>query len=257
MKGKILGEGAISGSDGKRYTYQNSDVANLGERNPKQLTGCEVDFEVDGEGKAKAIYITNQPFGIDAKNLVSTELPSIKLKAFIALGLHVAGCIFMLIPVVGVFFGCIFGLASIILMLLMVLGIRNTSGSKSILLNWILMKCIAVVGWIILAISVGGAVMGMIFSGFGGGGSIGTLGIIGCVFGVIIALSAFYFMWQFYKELAFITNEQMFLYAFYCYLAGAITMVIFIGFLFYIAGFVLYVIAWVQTKELQKSYNAG
>ena len=55
MKGKILGAGAISGEDGVRYYYDESELKNLKEG--QKCEGCEVDFDIKN-GKAVGVYIT-------------------------------------------------------------------------------------------------------------------------------------------------------------------------------------------------------
>ena len=76
MKGKILGAGAISGDDGNRYYYDESELKNLKEN--QKLDGAEVDFEVK-DGKAVGVYITKSTssfggFG-SSGGIASTNLP--------------------------------------------------------------------------------------------------------------------------------------------------------------------------------------
>ena len=106
MTGKILGAGAISGADGKRYYYDDGEIKNAKEG--QKLDGCEVDFDIKDE-KAIRIYITKSTFNVNdaTQNLLSTDLQSIKLKAFIMMGCAVL----MIIPILGF----IFGLAALVL----------------------------------------------------------------------------------------------------------------------------------------------
>ena len=74
MQGKILADGIIKGEDGKRYTYQPSDIKGCDSPPPAQ---SEVDFEVKN-GKAVDIIITNQPFDFDIGALLKRLKPSPK-----------------------------------------------------------------------------------------------------------------------------------------------------------------------------------
>lgn len=64
MRGKVLGIGLISGDDGNRYSFEPSDISNLGKRTLEGLTGCEVDFQVN-EGKANNIFIVKGNGSLD------------------------------------------------------------------------------------------------------------------------------------------------------------------------------------------------
>ena len=92
MKGKILGIGMISGDDGNRYNFEISDIANLNNRNPDSLAGCEVDFEIN-EKAAKNIFITGG--GINVANLqgqfMASDTQGIRFKFLLAMGLYFGG----------------------------------------------------------------------------------------------------------------------------------------------------------------------
>lgn len=68
MQGKILGLGAISGNDGKRYEFAQEDIINLENRNINKLSGLEVDFETDGN-EAKNIYIIKSKINLNSIDL--------------------------------------------------------------------------------------------------------------------------------------------------------------------------------------------
>lgn len=77
MKGKILGAGAISGEDGKRYYYDESELKNT--KSGQKLDGCEVDFDIKNN-KAVEIYITkgsgfSADFGKVGYSLENVNLP--------------------------------------------------------------------------------------------------------------------------------------------------------------------------------------
>lgn len=83
MKGKILGAGAISGEDGVRYYYEEKELKNLKEG--QKFEGCEVDFDIK-DGKAVGVYIVkgggfNADFGKVGAN-VSASLKNANLPSF-------------------------------------------------------------------------------------------------------------------------------------------------------------------------------
>lgn len=244
MQGKILGDGVISGSDGNRYTYKPSELKNA--KDTGYLVGSEVDFEIK-DGKASEVYITKKAFNIDGK-LLGDDLPSIKLKAYIA----IACSLLTFIP----FLGVIFAIAAIILNIILVVSISKSSNSTTLLKNFILSIVAVAVGLTIVLFSVGGSMFSLFLSGAKNTDFLSNMGFVGITFGIIIALSWLYFSYQFYKELSFVTNEPFFLYAFYARLVGGLTIVVFVGFLFLLLDFVLEVIAWLRTKEIRQSKSA-
>ncbi len=115
MKGEVLGfnsaagKGAISGSDGKRYSFRNSDV----QSSSPLMAGSKVDFEVSERGAAIEIYAqpnVYQPYGNVPKSKVAAALFAFFFGSFGAhkfyLGYTTEGIIMLVI-----FFGGIFLLA--------------------------------------------------------------------------------------------------------------------------------------------------
>ena len=249
MKGKILGAGAISAEDGGRYYYDEGEIKNL--KSGQKLEGCEVDFDIK-DGKAIDIYIIKQAFNVNdaTKNLLSTDLQSIKLKAFIMMGC----CVLMIIPILGI----IFGLAALVLYVLVVLGLHKASQSTTLLKNWILSMAVYFLGAIIIFASAGSGILsiGALMGGYSAFSGLGIMAIFGATLGFLVALSSWYFSYLYYKEVAYITNEPFFMYYFWCALAGTITLVIFIGGIVLLVAFVLWIIAWVKAQELRQSYSA-
>lgn len=257
MKGKILGAGAISGEDGVRYYYDDDEIKNL--KNGQKIDGCEVDFDIK-DGKAVSIYITKTSFNVDTQKLFSNDLASIKLKAYITIGLFVLAGFFAIIPFINVVLTPLFAIAVIVLLFLVVLGLHRASQSTTLLKNWLISFGVYILGGIFIGISfvIGGAsmlgaMMGgakAMFAGFGVGA------ILLFVLGFLIMLSSWYFTYLYYKEVAHITNEPFFMYYFWCALIGSATTFIFIGGLILIAAAVLWIMAWVKAQELRKSYSA-
>ncbi len=118
MKGQVLdfdlqkGEGAITGEDGNRYIFTNSD---WNEKNIQPKKGLKVDFETE-ENKAKNIYvdthtaITNEKSKIVA-GLLALFLGVLGIHKFY-LGCNKEGIIMLLIWFFGLF---LFGIPSIII----------------------------------------------------------------------------------------------------------------------------------------------
>ena len=278
MQGKILADGLISGNDGKRYTYSAGDLKNAQGKSLNAIIGSEVDFEVaqsadaqggganadsgasgaDGaNGKARDIYITKQAFDIQHK-LFDGDLQSVKFKVYAAAGL----CVLGLIPIVGWFFL----LLAVILLVLVVISVNKGSQSTTLLKNFILSLIIPFVGGIIIAVVGSISLFGNVFS-TASSGSIGVanlifggIGILGVIVGVVVALSCWVFMYRYYKELSYITNDKLFFYAFVCRFIGCflsfIPLIGVVGKLFFLADLILEAIAWFRVKEIRKSYSA-
>lgn len=241
MKGKILTDGVISGDDGNRYTYESNELKN----NSSVSAGSEVDFQIKG-GKAVDIYVTKQAFSVD-KAFLSKDLQGIKFKVFVMFGCYLLA----VIPFIGV----IFGLAGIVLYVLVVLALKEASQSTSLLKNWILSMMVVFFGAIIITISGGGIILSFSSNSSGLNG-LGIGAIAGLLLGFLIVASSFYYAYLYYKELAHITNEPFFMYYFWCYSIGALTTLIYIGLLLLLVAAVLWIIAWIRVKELRKSYSA-
>lgn len=261
MQGKILAEGLISGEDGHRYTFTASDLKNAQGKSGDVLVGCEVDFE-GKDDKAIEIYITKQAFNADdlKQKLFSSDLEGIKLKAYAM----IACSLLSFIP----FVGFLFTIAAFVLAILITIALQKTSQSTTLLKNFILMIVVAIIGFLIFMFAgfVGfGVTYFAMFAPAAGGipesvneGLINALGVsvIGIITFLLICIACCIFLYRYYKELAYITNEPFFMYSFWCVIIGTLTMFIFIGFFIEIVGLVLYVLAWVRTKEIRKSYSA-
>lgn len=255
MKGKILGHGTISGDDGARYSYDIADLKNLGSRNPMRLDGAEVDFEIQ-DGKAANIFITKgggasvsdltAGMGMDAAD---PGVRKVKLFAIIALA---CGC-FAWIPIIGILFLIAFVVCNIIAYL----GVRNISQSPTLIKNFIISLVLELGAGLVAAIGTAGAWLGIL--GIGSSSSVGLIGtsVIFVVAAVLISLAGFIFYLSFMRELAFLTEQKMFLWAYYLTLLGVLTSFVYIGLLFIIAAFVMEIIAWLKVQNIRQAPQPG
>ena len=253
MQGKILADGLIGGNDGNRYTYTASDLKNAQGKSINAIIGSEVDF-VGKDGKASEIYITKQAFDLQHR-LFDGDLQSVKFKVYAA-----AGCYLLFwIPFVNI----VAILLAIVLQFLVIMSVNKGSKSTTLLKNYIIALLIPFVGGIVIAISFSVGIGGNVLSLYSSGGNISTanyifsvLGMFGVIFGILVALSWWFFMYRYYKELTHITNDKLFFYAFVCRVVGYLTLFFFIGYFFLLADLVLEVVAWFRVKEIRKSYSA-
>ena len=252
MQGKILADGLIGGNDGNRYTYTASDLKNAQGKSINAIIGSEVDF-VGKDGKASEIYITKQAFDLQHR-LFDGDLQSVKFKVYAA-----AGCYLLFwIPFVNI----VAILLAIVLQFLVIMSVNKGSKSTTLLKNYIIALLIPFVGGIIITISLLGTVGGNVYYSYSGGGIgdinyiISGIGVFGVIFGILVALSWWFFMYRYYKELTYITNDKLFFYAFVCRVVGYLTLLFFIGYFFLLADLVLEVVAWFHVKEIRKSYSA-
>lgn len=249
MQGKILADGLIGGNDGNRYTYTASDLKNAQGKSINAIIGSEVDF-VGKDGKASEIYITKQAFDLQHR-LFDGDLQSVKFKVYAA-----AGCYLLFwIPFVNI----VAILLAIVLQFLVIMSVNKGSQSTTLLKNYIIALLIPFVGGIIITISLlvigGGNVYHLYLSG-GTGNIISGIGAFGIIFGILVALSWWFFLYRYYKELTHITNDKFFFYAFVCRVVGYLTLLFFIGYFFLLADVILEVVAWFRVKEIRKSYSA-
>lgn len=251
MKGKVLGLGVISGDDGKRYSFEVSDIKNLKDRNPESLENCEVDFEAI-EGMAKEIFIIQSNNSIDIGNIknkiIAGDVQGIRLKLLVAIGLSVTGAILGLIPVVGWFFEFLFGVIALTLWIMAVVALKRASNSQTLLRNFLIALFIGIVSFVI-AIFSGVALMAAMLESSGG-----IVAIIILVAGVIGELVFGFF---FIREFSFIIQQKYILWSFYISIVATIIAVIpFVGWviaiLMYISALVLAVLAFLHFNAIRK-----
>lgn len=240
MKGSILTKGVISADDGNRYSYEIADFKD--ERTPQN--GDEVDFIIE-DGKAKEIYIVKQKFSNMSMINTGTDVGKVRMMAMIGIGLMIIGAL----PIL--FFLKVIGS---ILMFIAVYKFSEISQSKTLFKNYLISGVISGIGFLIMFVggltALAGAGLGELghddYSGVttGGGATV--------VIGVLLIIAGLYWGLKAYKELALSSGNQFFLYAFYCYIAAAVTVYFGIGMLIYVAGYILEIIAWNQLKDIKK-----
>lgn len=248
MKGKILGAGIISGDDGNRYYYEDGEIKNL--KDGTKLDGCEVDFDIR-EGKAVEIFITKSSFDSAALKgqFLSEDVSGIRFKFLLALGLEFAAALIGIIPFIGWFLGGILGICGLISFVLALLALNKQAQSKTLVRNLILAIAISFVSSAIGLSFSATLIFALIGGGFYGASVIGYIGLAIFILG---NFAAFYFAILFNRELAYVTKQKFILWGAYLYIVGAVTSLIFIGFIIAFAAYVLQLIGYFKISEIQK-----
>ena len=292
MQGKILADGLISGNDGKRYTFTPSDLKNAEGKGSNSLIGCEVDFEGKG-GKASEIYITAQAKMFSKDKLKSTlknvdnalntfdageakgklksalsfqgldGLAKVKKQIYAMLALFVLGSF---VPFVGLFFK----IAALVFGILATKELCKMSQSKALLKKFV---ALFVLVWLVLMLSPSGSIDAPLIANAGGGmpsitgafgvtmansmimGTVGLQLVMQVVAAVLFIPTAFIFH-RYTKELAFISEQRYFRFAFWLGLIGLLPLAFFGRMLFLLASLVFFVLAWQKTTQIRKSYTA-
>ena len=253
IKGKVLGNGYISGDDGERYNYHPSEIQNLQGRDPQALSGVSVDFEAstDENGKkvAKAIFITmGAMLKFDFTNINSNDIMGVRLKMLISMFL----CLLTWIP----FVGFLFFIISIILEFISISRLNQLAGSQTLFRNWIISMLISVFG--------GGVVAIIAFFGVGIGimsGSLGGASAAGIIFtivaGIAVAIFWFKYTYNYFNELSELSGKRLFFYAFCTKIAAVLLCLTLVGFIIavplYYISIILIVAAWWQFREIHTS----
>ncbi|EPZ1800835.1 hypothetical protein ACXK18_001711 [Campylobacter upsaliensis] len=239
MQGKILADGLIGANDGNRYSFSIQDVKNLGSKTMSDVVNAEVDFEIDGT-KAKSIFITKNSISIGNIMQGGDSISSIKTKAYI----YVAGIFLGVIPVIG----WIFGIVGSVFMILALLSLGRMFGAPLLRNFWTSWGLILLGGMIVGFSIAGGFIMGLDSrSGF----SFGMIAFI--VLGALICLVGLVFGYFYYRDLAAVTNEKFFLYAFICRAVAIFTLFIpILGIILIIVANIVELIAWIKFKEIKK-----
>lgn len=278
MQGKILGfddlQGAIRGDDGKRYHFDISEVKNAKNADLETLSGSEVDFEL-ANGKAVEIYITkfqqntefiafknanfspNSSQSANSQNQNSQnnftspnsqqnfkmpqkpEVKALKNKFYIALGILIGGTI-LAGSVGGIISLALTGdkrlgdnIVSLFVFLLYFILFYNItkfvqehSRSDTLVRNFTLYNGIFITCW---AISLA------ILADKGGD----TQGVL--IFNLIIYVVTLFIKYSYYDELAEITTQPLFMYAFWCNASIILSPI----------GFILWIMAWVGVKKIR------
>lgn len=238
MKGNILTQGVISAEDGNRYNYDEADFKD--ERKPQN--GDEVDFVLE-DGKATEIYITKQKFSNMSMINTSTEAGKVRMMAIIAIVLMIVGSIPVLV---------FLKLVGYILMFVAVYQFGSIAQSSTLFKNYLISGIVGGIGSMIVYF---GGIAALASAGLSNDGfsSAAMGGGVVAFIGIAVMLAGLYWQFKAYKELSLLSENNFFLYAFYCYIAGALTMVIGIGVLIAVAGYILEVVAWSQLKDIKKA----
>lgn len=244
MNGKILGNGVISGNDGKRYHFEPSDIKNLDGRDISQLSGKEVDF-VAQDDKASEIFITQSAgLNINTQNILqitsSSNLTMVKTFAFISIALLVLSNI--IISVTISFHNFLF-IASLAVFIWAAYLIKKMAHSNTIFISAVVTAICQILATIIFI------------------GEYNTLAII-------FLLIYLEFTRRYYNELALLTSQWLFKLNIYIRAAWALVY-IFNWIIFdtqtailnecnYFTGYTsiaVLTIAWIQTQKIAKKTN--
>ncbi|MCH5321956.1 MAG: hypothetical protein J1E31_00050 [Helicobacter sp.] len=286
MKGKILGLGAISGDDGKRYYYEEGELKNLKEG--QNIEGLEVDFDIVGEKAVQVFVIHKAGFSSNFGALNTSNLPSIDSQ-FVFLNLNEAKSflfapnihsmkIFALLTLVCYFLFSvfssdysenvakntsnapfyIFGILTCLLGLWVNFSLFKLSNDKAPLKYFILSAIIAVIFNILFDSMIKSAAL-MLF-----GGQPPYFKMI-LIFMLLIASLLIIFLW--YRKVSQITNEKFFMWSLYAEILSQICFIIFIVALFNneldpstwhdfytwinVLSIVLFALAWLKFREIR------
>lgn len=243
MNGKILGNGAISGNDGKRYHFEPSDIKNLDGRDISQLSGQEVDF-VAQDGKASEIFIIQSAgLNINTQNIrqifSSNNLTTVKTLVFISIALNILGN-FSLHAQIHLGFFHFLIITSLGVGIYADYLIKNIANSNTILINSIIAAiCLILANNIFI-------------------GEYNTLAMI-------FVLICFEFTRRYYNELALLTSQWLFKLRVYIYGAWTLFYIIYLyhdteiinNFISVISytGLTVSVIAWIKTQKIENKAN--
>lgn len=251
MQGKILAENLISGNDGNRYRFDIADIENLNGEKMQNIIGREVDFQIQ-DNMATSIFLASKTgLGASVGNvgelIADNSVDGIRIKGYCSLMIYVWE-----IPVLGQ----IVAILGLIASILVVSSIQKASGSMTLLRNYVIPLLLYVVVGAIMLFSVGfGAFASMAFGTHGAPNIEMLLSSFGIstILAIIILLVGLYVKYQYAKELATITNQPYFLYAFFANVLGFATILVFIGLLFFIAAIILEFLAWNRLSEIRKA----
>lgn len=265
MNGKILGDGVIRGYDGRRYTFSANEIQNAQGKNINDLVGSEVDFEISNSGLAISIYITefksikpqsNFLQNLSSPNLapVSPEVQSIKTKAFIFMAMYVVSAcsngfaklllssdnssaqsigLFLAFIAMCVIFGAYSVLYSAMESMWKMAKSATLKQNFSIYLTTLFFCSLSlfVIGVMVNSErSDGKAIFAILL----------FLAFIGClIYNLILRYNV-------YKEVAYITNQPLFIYAFWLGVTIILSPI----------ALIVYVIAWIGVREIRESISA-
>lgn len=248
MQGKILSPELISGDDGRRYEYDKIDVVNLENRDLGTLTGSQVDFVSFDERVAKSIYIVKENVNVSSI-LTADSLGSARLKALWGLGLQLVN----FIP----YLGQIIAIVGFILYSMAIYSVGKTAMSKTLFKNYIIAVIISFLGvfMVFMLALIFGVSMGVLANDEEVGIDAGLLAMI--LLGGIITLIVAIYGYKIHDELATLSGNSLFLWAFWVYVISVILCLsilgIFVGVTGLIVAWVLLFVAWWKFEKLEKT----
>jgi uncharacterized membrane protein len=165
------------------------------------------------------------------------------------------GAILTLLLFVPNFIGAILVIVGWILILLAVKDISEAVQDRSIFNNTMISAILAIVGTVVFAVVVVGAILG--FIGLGAAGSTAASSVFGLIAGLIAGLVvgwvllivSAYFLWSAFKAISAKTNVGLFGTAALIYFIGAILTVIIVGFLLLFVAQILFVVAFFSLPD--------
>ncbi|NLY04372.1 MAG: hypothetical protein GXZ15_06025 [Campylobacter sp.] len=185
----------------------------------------------------------------------SDGIKEIKLKAYIGLGCSIGlGCCILL----GAFkIGAIFALLGLVFLLLAVVLIKKASNSRVLLSFFVMSVVILILG--VGIIGLGGATSHAAFE-------ISSMTMLAIAIGLVLLVVSSYFHYRFYKELYYVTDEKIFIFAFIIRIIGLFTLLVGLvlaivsfaitGNILLIVAFILEILGWMRFKEIRQSKTA-
>lgn len=268
MKGIILNPQLILGDDEQKYSIESAeDFINLDGFVLENLRGLRVEFKAQ-ELKASEIFLLDKKEKIKQNdnalaNIISVK--SVRTKALLSLALLWFGFLCSLVATFGIFFlstqdelssseliislvSMIFSIitllsfiASLILCIIVLINLAKLSQSKTLIKDFIISVALGCLSAVFATLRLVWIDTFEIFN-------------ILCILSVLIGL---YFQLRFFKELAYITNQNLFLAVFalnvlYTIILHTIADNISLTIVLVIMH-IIWLIAWIRFKEIRKA----
>lgn len=229
MQGKILDYGMILGNDGNRYLFSDDDV-----KGGSVNIGNNVDFLIVGQ-IAKEIYIMKDKDNVsNFLNLGDGEIANVKKIAYIGFGLMLLG----IVPFLG-FLTLIGG----IFLIIALYKISKISKSKTLFKNYIIASVLLMLG--VIAVMFGSVSIAL---------SEAKSSIAIIIVGFLVMIVAIYFLFKSYKELAFVTENKLFLISFYVRAASfLLTLIPVLNILLSFISSIIEIYAWYKLEKIKQS----
>lgn len=242
MQGTVLSSSVISGDDGKRYIYSDGGVKSEGELK----NGDRVDFVIDGE-RAKEIYLLRENPPILDVFSGDTDVQKLRTLAIIGTILNIlgAGLALFFINFIGstIMFFAIYKFAKL-------------AKSDTLFKNYLISYLLSIGGIVLLGFGTLLAIFGAgAVDSTGGAALISSMGIV-AIIGFALIVASFFWSYKAYNELSYLSENRYFLYAFYCYVASAVAILIVASNFILAIGFMLELVAWIQLNNIKTKQHA-